>query len=183
MSPASNVTISAARTDSGFTVRIEGRGTMRESVAFHQFGLQCLEGESCEMLVDLSHCEYLDSTFLGCLLGLHKRFRRSEAGSFMIAAGEECWQRLLAPLQLHKVFTIIDTAPEPISQWRTLYSETADPRNLGQHVLECHCRLVELGGANQDVFAPIVQRLADELDELKQQESEAPACEPANASG
>ena len=62
----------------GYCVRVAGRGTMRESPALRAFALQVLDEPGSPTLdVDLTACEYLDSTFLGGLLGLFRRFEQA----------------------------------------------------------------------------------------------------------
>ena len=64
------------RTEAGYAIRIEGRGTMRESPALQRVVRTVLDGEACAVTIDLAVCDYLDSTFLGCLVDLHRRSRQ-----------------------------------------------------------------------------------------------------------
>jgi anti-anti-sigma regulatory factor len=146
---------------------MEGWGTLRESPLLHGLAVECLNNEPSELVVDLSCCEYLDSTFLGCLVDLHKRFAHGPSPRFLVAGGPEQRQRLLAPLQLHRVLNVIDEVPATTGEWLTVCAarDTGDltPQQLGRHVLECHRRLEELGGANAAIFGPIIERLARDL--------------------
>ena len=95
---------------------------------------------------------------------LHQRFGRAIPPRFFVAANAAQRQRLLAPLQLHRVFKLMDDAPPEPDHWLTLgESEPARPsgarEQLGRHVLECHRHLADLGGANEDVFGPIIEQL------------------------
>jgi anti-anti-sigma regulatory factor len=161
--------IHVAQGSAGFLVRVEGWGTMRESPLLQEFAWECLDGNASPLVVDLSACEYLDSTFLGCLVGLHRHFGRGSSPRFVVAAGPQQRQRLLAPLQLHRVLKLIDEAPQPSGDWLALCTgrgpPASDPKQLGQHLLECHRRLAELGGTNEVVFSPIVEQLARDLRE------------------
>src|SRR5437016_6281177 len=86
-------------TASGYLVQVEGRGTLRESPALHEFAVQSLDGQRGPgtVVVDLSHCDYLDSTFLGCLVSLHRKYNRTQPHRFQVAAPYDKCQRLLAP--------------------------------------------------------------------------------------
>ena len=64
-------TLTIHRTKFGYLLRLVGRGTMRESPTVRDFACGAIE-DGAEFVVDLSACEYLDSTFLGCLVLLHK---------------------------------------------------------------------------------------------------------------
>ena len=72
------------RTNSGCVVRVEGRGTLRESPAIQEFALHFLEQEQERgvFVIDLAGCDYLDSTFLGFLVLLHGRYNRDGAAPF-----------------------------------------------------------------------------------------------------
>src|ERR1041384_4057628 len=76
-------TLKVAPTENGCMIRIEGRGTMLESTAAKNVALATLKGDDCAAVVfDLSACDYLDSTFLGCIAELHRGFGRSAPPRF-----------------------------------------------------------------------------------------------------
>src|SRR5207237_6075556 len=85
------------RTDNGYSVRVEGAGKMKESRAVQEFVVRTLGGADAaesagSVAVDLSACEYLDSTFLGSLVFLSRRFGQAPPGSaarFRVAAPSE----------------------------------------------------------------------------------------------
>ena len=93
------------RTNSGCVVRVEGRGTLRESPAIQEFALHFLEQEQERgvFVIDLAGCDYLDSTFLGFLVLLHGRYNRTEPHRFLVAASDDQCQRLLAPSRLNRL--------------------------------------------------------------------------------
>ncbi len=67
-------TLTVARSDAGYVVFLEGRATMNEGPAFHTFVTQLLDhAEEPALVVCADGCEYMDSTFLGGLISLHKK--------------------------------------------------------------------------------------------------------------
>src|SRR5687768_10917844 len=111
--------LKVGRTGAGYCVRVEGRGTMRESPAVEEFVARSMGGDPVTVVVDLTACDYLDSTFLGCLLGLHKRFGKRAGPSaadpgptpgprFAIAADPERRRKLLGPTRLDLVLKSTD---------------------------------------------------------------------------
>ena len=101
-------TLKVARFENGYCLRVEGRGTMRESRAAHEFLLGCAERDSgCEIVADLSDCEYLDSTFLGCLVALKQRFGRQKPPRFSVAASPERRRTLFATAGLGAVLNVV----------------------------------------------------------------------------
>jgi anti-anti-sigma regulatory factor len=186
MSVSGTFAIRVGRTAAGFLVCIEGRGTMRESPLLQAFAGECLGRENRPLVVDLSQCTYLDSTFLGCLVGLHRRFGRASPPRFVVAASAAQRQRLLAPLQLHRVLELVDEAPPGPDHWLTLCEGEPEKRagreQLGRHVLDCHRHLADLGGANEEVFGPIIEQLIRELEQSERAKDARPEREPAYAS-
>jgi anti-anti-sigma regulatory factor len=155
------------RTASGFLVQVEGRGTLQESPALQEFAVQSLDSPSgpSTVVVDLSHCDYLDSTFVGCLLNLHRRFNQALPHRFQVAAPQDKCHKLLAPNHLHTLLDVTEACPEPVTAVLEMSRSTLLARDLGRHIMECHRRLAELGGAQAAAFRSIADQLARELDE------------------
>jgi anti-anti-sigma factor len=151
------------RTEVGYVVLIEGRGCAQQSVAVREFVQACLEDRDAQVVVDLNACEYLDSTFLGCLAELHRRHQQ-DPPRFLVAASREATDRLLRATRLDLLLNFTD-APAPAADTCMSLPEgqRLDPREFGQHVMECHRRLSELGGSSAEAFARIADRLAEEL--------------------
>ncbi len=156
------------RSNLGYVVFVFGRGTMLESPALHDFAMKCVDSENCTLAIDLMECEYLDSTFLGCLVDLHRCFRRDKKARYQVIANAACSQRLLAATQLQKFLPVSDRPQQTIADCVELLSSKLERKEFGHHVMECHRRLAELGGPNQVVFERIAKQLAGELEDLQQ---------------
>ena len=152
------------RTETGYLVYVVDRGTMRESRSLHEFALGIVEDGGCTLAVDLSQCDYLDSTFMGCLVDLYKRFGKQPAKRFEIIADEARSRSLLAASHLHTILPIHEHPPELIDECLVLTPCELDRRQLGRHIMDCHRRLAELGGPNQEVFSRIADQLELELE-------------------
>jgi anti-anti-sigma regulatory factor len=155
------------RTASGFLVQVEGRGTLQESPALQEFAVQSMDSPigPSTVVVDLSQCDYVDSTFVGCLLNLNRRFNQALPHRFQVAAPQDKCQKLLAPNHLHKLLDVTEACPEPITAVLEMSRPTLLARDLGRHIMECHRRLAELGGAQAAAFRSIADQLARELSE------------------
>ena len=153
-------------TRQGYCVRVAGRGTMRESPALRAFALRVLDEPGRPTLdVDLTACEYLDSTFLGALMGLFRRFEQAgPSGRLAIAGPAEVLHRLLGPTRLDAILPLRAECPERLGEEVPIPPQALDSADLGRHILESHRRLAELGGANAAVFGPIADQIARELD-------------------
>jgi len=69
------------------------------------------------LIVDLNATEYMDSTGLGTLVGLHKRMRESD-GEVVIAVSQPRVRRLFEITGLTKVFRIYDDAATALKEVR-----------------------------------------------------------------
>jgi anti-anti-sigma factor len=146
---------------------VEGWGTLRESPAFHEFVDQSLDGpdKSTMVVLDLSKCDYLDSTFLGCLVGLHRRYNQTVPHRFQVAASCAQSQKLLAPTRLNHLLDLTEVYPEPIADVLEISRPLLPAADLGRHIMECHRRLAELGGPLAAPFQSAADQLARELGE------------------
>ena len=157
-------TLSVGRTADGYCLRLHGRCTMNESPAAHAFVERSLREGAQSVYVDVSDCAYLDSTFLGSLLDLHRRHGKEKPAKFSLLATEEARAKLFQPTHLHKVFNFADAAPGSIEAWVDLPCLPArTPGDLARHVMECHQRLAEVDGPSRASFAAVAQQLEREL--------------------
>ena len=160
-----NASMQVSKTDAGYVVRITGRGTMLESPALAEFAAGCLANSGDSLLVDLSACEYLDSTLLGCLVTLHRRFGNANPPRFEIAAADDVCERLFGPTRLVRFFNVIKEAPAAVDTSVPLECSMPERDEFGRHIMRCHKELADLGGPESDSFARIAERLARELGE------------------
>ena len=151
---------------------------MSESPALQEFAVQSLEGPAgpITVVVDLSLCDYLDSTFLGCLVSLHRKYNRTLPHRFQVAAPGDKREKLLAATHLVQVLDLTDVCPEPISDVLEVSHPILLGDGLGRHVMECHRRLADLGGSGAAAFRSIAEQLARELGE-NPHDSDAPTGE------
>ena len=135
------------RTASGVLVHVEGHGTLNESPALREFAVQSLQAQlgPSTVVVDLSRCDYLDSTFLGCLASLHRKYNPTVPHRFLVAASHDKSQRLLGPTHLDQLLDVKDVCPELIGGTVDLTGPILSTADLGRHVMQCHRLLAELG--------------------------------------
>jgi anti-anti-sigma regulatory factor len=142
---------------------------MLESRAFHRYASLFLESSpqdanSPYLTLDLSGCQRLDSTFLGCLVDLHKRFNRAGSPRFALAASPASRNELLGACRLDRVLPVLEASPPVSGNGKSLLPVQAPgQRELGEHVLECHLRLVEESVPGKEAYASVAERLKKEL--------------------
>lgn len=161
MAQATQITV--GRTADGYLLRLEGRATMRESPAIAELVTHLLDTSTGALTIDLSQCQYIDSTFLGCLLAMHKRFGVGSSPRFVVARPSERCRQSLASTRLDAMLHIVATTPDVVGEVRPVPISVFETRDLSQHVMECHRLLADLGGPMAEAFARVADQLAREL--------------------
>src|SRR3954470_14503915 len=92
--------LKVARTATGYCLRVEGRGTLRESRSAVEFAAKPLETPGTTLVVDLGACDHLDSTFLGCIVEMQRRAARAGPGKFTVSAAPDKVRKLFGPTKL-----------------------------------------------------------------------------------
>ena len=154
------------RITGGYLISVLGRATMRESRPIQVFvDSTFAEDSTLGLLIDLSRCSHMDSTFLGLLVMLHGDMNDGEQTRFSLAAPSPKCARSLSVTHLDKLLHIVDSLPEVAASVEPcdLPVEDIDRDSMGRHILECHRALVSLGGSNQPAYQQVVERLIAEL--------------------
>lgn len=153
-----------AQTAAGGVVQIAGRGTMQESAALLSFIEPILSSDSTyALIVDLSVCDYLDSTFLGTLVLLDRRYSAGGSTRFRVFASREQCTKLLHASRLDRVLTIISERPASDCDWQPVPAAPMEQDEFIRHLIECHQRLSELGGPSARGFQQVADQLSREL--------------------
>ena len=156
-------TVNIGRFAGGYVLQIVGRGGVQESSTLRDYVQLCLKCDAPRVILDLNDCEYLDSTFLGCIVGLHKHYEHDGPGRFLVAADDATSERLLAATKVDQFLDLIDEAPHLVEEMRPVKTPTLTTRDMGQHVMDCHQLLAQLGGPDAETFARIAEQLGREL--------------------
>jgi hypothetical protein len=136
---------------------------MLQSPAVREFICRVLGAEMGTVVLDLNACTWLDSTFLGCLLDLHKRFGITRPPRFTVAVTPAEAGKLLGPTRLDRMLNIAAICPLINGTWHVLATPAADARQVARHVMECHRLLSEIEGPNQAAFARIADQMEREM--------------------
>jgi anti-anti-sigma factor len=156
--------LKVALTDTGCIIRMEGQGTMVHSPAARDIALRTLEGDPAATVVfDLSACEYLDSTFLGCLMEVYRQTARSNPPRYCITAPPELLKKLLGPTHIDRLIPALPAPPAARGQWFTILAQDIDKKTMMRHVMQCHRALAEVEGPMRGAFAKIADQMELEL--------------------
>jgi anti-anti-sigma factor len=154
------------RFEDGYIISVQGRATMHESKPIQVFVETTFDASSeLELLLDLSECNHMDSTFLGLLILLNGTMNKGRETRFSLMAPSPTCRRSLTVTHLHTLLPILDEPPDTDTGEEPCELPVADVdrETMGRHILDCHRALVELGGSKQPSFQRVVERLVSEL--------------------
>jgi hypothetical protein len=132
--------------------------TVRETVS------HCLKQRPPRRVhVDLSDCHYLDSTFMGALIWLHKNAGEAIPDRLLFVADASKSHQLFSHSLLDRVLNVVPTCPPAIQEFVEISIADLDRDEFGRHIEECHRKLAELGGKDAGRFEKIADRIRGEL--------------------
>ncbi len=160
--------ISLSQTDTALFVRIDGPATMTLGPAFTAVCDHCREEFNRPMLVDLSACERIDSTFAGCLVSQWRKARESGGSGFALVHPSPKCIEALAQMSLDRLLTIEAILPPGPEAFTPVADETFSAERVVETVIEAHEQLAGVSEANARVFGPIAAAFKTDLERKRQ---------------
>lgn len=159
---ADNPQILVGAGSAGVYYGVQGRATQRVVPTLAKLADDYLAAGATQptICIDLGGATWIDSTFAGWLVGMHKRI----GGGLQLAnCGERC-RISLERLQLNGRFTLTELAPPP--ELRSVNCATSDrpDRAALELMLAAHEALAGVDAQNQRIFGPITQVLRSQLE-------------------
>lgn len=142
------------------TFQVDGRATMEHAMPLRRLAEEGLAMGATRVHVDLRRTQYMDSTFVGTLLGL-QRLTGMSANFALVCPSPPC-QRVLDGLGLATCFPT-SQADEPQNDWCEADLAGEDRTCLKYCVVESHQHLADCGGRSAEMFGPIVETLRREI--------------------
>jgi anti-anti-sigma factor len=144
--------------------QVEGQATMNQSLPFRRFVEQSLAAGKRNVWVDLRHCTYIDSTFLGTFLFLQRAVDRRGFGEFRLVSPSAQCAALFRQMGVHEVFHTLNVDESPNPSWTLLTKEPDDPKCFQRNVIQAHEELATLPGAAGEPFRAVVRCLAKDAE-------------------
>ena len=148
--------------DEQLALCIRGRGDWTQSAAFHRECVAAIEAQRRVML-DLTLCHHLDSTFLGTI---HELAERAEKGhrEFRIQGVMPPVEKLFVELGMKSALERMVSTLLPLPLDMKLLADTVlDPQARALRVLRAHQDLAALNERNAREFDPLLERLRREV--------------------
>jgi len=164
--------------DEAALVRINGRANFQSSVDFKTTLLELWHRGTRRFILDLTHCQLMDSTFLGVMAGLGLKFskERSPGGDGLahieLLNPSTRVRELFDNLGIIHLFSII-CSPETGNELKNLApveptpSAALDRKETTRVCLEAHQLLMKLNEANFNKFKDVTKFLEEDLKRME----------------
>ncbi|MBX3746063.1 MAG: hypothetical protein KF833_12225 [Verrucomicrobiae bacterium] len=164
-------------------VRVDGPGVCRECGRFENLLLDIEKRGFASILLDLSSCGRVDSTFAGVLLRLAERINRRPPGAkplqVAVTGANRSIIELLDTLCLDDLFDRVDLPPAPDLAPLDIADRDRSKEEIMALSLDGHERLAALNDENARRFAQLLPLLRQELARAGQRRAGQP--DPADS--
>lgn len=140
-------------------IAVCGRATLLHSPAVRAFARYWLRDRGGTLLLDLSKCRHMDSTFIGTLLCLQRQIGDVGRGRLRVINPSEDSRRLLREMGVADLFELAEGESPPEGEWTPLDPDTGGSSQVRACALEAHHTLAGLAGTAGNVFARIAECL------------------------
>ncbi len=175
MGSGNNNNLTAAYIDRTALLRVQGRGSFKVSPPMKQFIHQVIHTASADrILIEMSDCSGMDSTFMGVVAGIACYIKRKPAFSFKLINLSEKNKKLLVTLGVDRVvdYSLSTTEEEQDllnrlnGSSQTLETDTSNKLETAKSTLEAHETLVEINPDNLGKFKSVLEYLQDDVRNL-----------------
>ena len=157
-------------------VRVQGRGSFKVSTSLKQFGMGAIEAHCHRILLDMTDCIGMDSTFMGVLAGLAFNIRNAGNGDIVLFNLSLRTRGLLSTLGLDQIIkpfmsgALPEEYRESAEKAGKMYElEAGDTSNraTAETMLEAHETLVELSPDNLPKFKDVLTFLRQDIKKME----------------
>ena len=160
--PASPLELTYAEFDDATVIAVRGHATWSHAETFFEATEAVIE-EKRSLILDLSGCEYLDSTFLGTLFQVASE-AEAESVPLRIQGVLPPVRAWLEELSMHSVLArVTEEAVELPRDMQKLTEARSDSTHERLRLLRAHELLARLSDANREKFQEVVDTLRSEI--------------------
>jgi anti-anti-sigma regulatory factor len=158
--------VTVGTVEGGLYIGMLGRATQRTCPTADQLVSDYLSSRPDRPVVvlDVTGCDWIDSTFAGWLIQAHKRLGRAGGGRLLISGcGERC-RRSLEKMRLAELLEFQEFEPPEELQPVSCTTGDAPGKDELKLMLEAHEALAGVSPENEQVFTPIATMLRGQLE-------------------
>ncbi len=157
-----DATLSISVGETNFDVKVVGRANFSLGPSIRILAKR-IGSENKNVIVNLSQCTGMDSTFMGILAMIALREKKKDRGMSIVNASEAS-KKLLNGLGLAKLFTYIDDPVLDAKQWKGVERREASVREQTETVLDAHKTLMETDMGNIEKFKDVVELVEKDIE-------------------
>ncbi len=167
--------IEAAIIDDIVLIRVHGRGSFLNSRFLKDFLEKMLSINYSNFMFDLSHCQTMDSTFMGMLAGISIKLQEKGKGNIcLVKPNKQCY-RLLSTLGLDQILEVRSEFKNP-SEMNPDFKDISPVKEYSQkekliHAIESHKNLIKLESQNKVKFENVLNLLEEDLEKYRARET------------
>jgi anti-anti-sigma regulatory factor len=167
--------LSAAYVDHTAVIRVEGRGSFKISPPLKQFVHQVIGNDSADsILVEMSHCSSMDSTFMGVVAGIACFIKSKPHFDFQLINLSDKNRKLLVTLGVDRVVDYSMTATSEQQallnrlegSTQSLKTDLTNKLEAAKTTLEAHETLVDINPDNLVKFKSVLEYLQNDVRNL-----------------
>lgn len=154
--------------NTGVYIDVNGEGTLRQSNALKQFMLDIIEKfegiEQVNFYMNLEHCQYVDSTFIGLLLILDKKLKDLLSKRLNLVLPSGYVLEVIQQMGLENILSIkYESHPFP-DNMKKLEVENINKMELAMMMYLAHSELSDVNDDNKEKFETAVKMLKKEIE-------------------
>ncbi len=161
-------------------VRLRDRGSFKISKAMKQFGVSVIERNIGTIVVDMSECVSMDSTFMGVIAGLAFRIKKKQGRMYMVNLSPRT-RGLLSTLGLDQLVETCMAGATPPEverifasdrEMQALAPDQGSQRETAEMMLEAHENLVRASPENLPRFKDVLTFLREDITKADSEQSD-----------
>lgn len=145
-------------------IQVVGRGSFQNAGHLKRFYTEVQKNGAERFIIDLQHCTYLDSTFLGTMTGLGLELKDVPEGRLQVINTNLRIFELMEGLGLNSLFDVhitgVDYQPEQLAEVDRL---AESKEQTGETMLIAHENLMQWDERNVAKFKDVVDYLREDL--------------------
>ena len=163
--------LEVARQGTTAYLRVLGRATFKVGPVLKQFGTTAIADGCTRMVLDVSACESMDSTFMGVLAGMATRLARQTGGKMLMLNVSDKLFEVLSTLGLNQVMECrrLGAAPDPLAApalaapaLSPIAAAAFDLQTTQDVMWEAHTALAAVSAENQLRFKDVLTYLRED---------------------
>lgn len=144
-------------------IRVRGRATFMLASDFKQYVSMQVEQRQRGVLVDLSECETIDSTFIGTITSLSLKYRKTHPGCIKLFNISSHVREIMDTLGLTNILDVVNSNEFDSVQFSEMTPGTHDRVDVARLMLDAHQTLSGISNENELEFKNVVEYLQKQL--------------------